>query len=112
MSGTLPALSTEDRARYLKQAADARARRSEVLRRLGTGDLAWQEVLEETSHTGCDPILGRIRVKNFLQSLPNIGEARAQNIMEQVGCGENRRLRGLGCCQREQMSGLLEGLVR
>ena len=45
-------------------------------------------------------MIGKIRVKELLKSMPGVGKARALQLMEEHGIAEGRRVRGLGASQR------------
>ena len=40
--------------------------------------------------------MGKIKVGQFIQSLPGYGKAKAEKLMAEIGIPENRRLAGLG----------------
>jgi ribosomal protein S13 len=54
------------------------------------------EVLEDGK---VDPVIGKMKVTELLESMPGVGRVRAKAIMEEVGIAESRRVRGLGANQ-------------
>jgi hypothetical protein len=46
-----------------------------------------------------DDVIGKIKVKALLESMPGVGKVRAGQIMERLQIAETRRLRGLGTNQ-------------
>ena len=99
----LPQMTEEQRKAALEKAAETRRKRSEVREQLKSGKLTAKQALAKRS----DPIIGKIKVTQFIQSFPGYGKAKAVKIMEEIGIPENRRLAGLGDNQVEK---LLEAL--
>ena len=99
----LPQMTEEQRKAALEKAAQTRRARSEVREQLKAGKLSAKEALERRD----DPIVGKIKVTQFIQSFPGYGKAKATKIMEEIGIPENRRLAGLG---DNQVAKLLESL--
>ena len=99
----LPQMTEEQRKAALEKAAETRRKRSEVREQLKSGKLTAKKALAKRS----DPIVGKIKVTQFIQSFPGYGKAKAVKIMEEIGIPENRRLAGLGDNQVEK---LLEAL--
>ena len=99
----LPQMTEEQRKEALAKAAETRRKRSEVREKLKTGKLTAKKALAKRS----DPIIGKIKVSQFIQSFPGFGKAKAAKIMEEIGIPENRRLAGLG---DNQVAKLLEAL--
>jgi hypothetical protein len=54
-----------------------------------------------------DELIGMMQVSDLLACLPGVGQAGAAYIMEQLGIGSSRRVRGLGQNQREALMGEL-----
>ena len=50
-----------------------------------------------------DPLVSKMKVKEFLQAIPGIGGAKADKIMHDVDIPGNRRLGGLGIRQAEAL---------
>ncbi|MBS3910148.1 MAG: integration host factor [Actinobacteria bacterium] len=93
----LPKLTEEQRQDALKKAAEARQKRAELRKQLKNGDVNVKEIISKTD----DPIVSRMKVSSLLESLPGIGKARAQKIMQEAGISPTRRIQGLGSKQRE-----------
>ena len=93
----LPKLTEEQRQEALKKAADARQKRAELRKQLKTGDVSVKDIIGKTD----DPIVSRMKVSSLLESLPGIGKARAQKIMQDAGISPTRRVQGLGSKQKE-----------
>lgn len=50
-----------------------------------------------------DPAVARLRVVTLLESLPGIGETKAQDILTKCQIAQSRRVRGLGVNQRDAL---------
>lgn len=92
----LPPLTPEQRAAALEKAAAARRERAAVKNRLKYSSGSLAEVLEDGK---TDPVIGKMKVTELLESMPGVGRVRARGIMEEVGIAESRRVRGLGANQ-------------
>ncbi|MGI8870645.1 MAG: integration host factor, actinobacterial type [Mycobacteriales bacterium] len=99
---SLPPLTADQRAAALHAAAAARRTRAEVKERLKRGGASLTDVLDAAES---DPILGKLRVAELIESMPGVGKARAEQIMRRLAISPSRRLRGLGCKQREALLG-------
>lgn len=64
------------------------------------GDLTLSTLLERAS---TDPLVGKIRVLNALESLPGFGRVKARALMDQIGIKDTRRLQGLGDRQKAEL---------
>ena len=95
----LPNLSDAERRAALKKAAEARQARAELKRRLKGGKVSLREVLSKSD----DPIVGRMKVGNLLESLPGVGKARASKKMKDLDISPTRRVQGLGSNQRQNL---------
>jgi hypothetical protein len=102
----LPPLTPEQRAAALEKAAAARRERAAVKNRLKYSSGSLAQVLEDGK---TDPVVGKMKVTELLESLPGVGRVRARAIMEEVGIAESRRVRGLGT---NQVAALLERFER
>lgn len=96
----LPQLSPEEREAALAKAAIARQKRAELKRDIKDRVLSLSQVLEMAYE---DPIVAKLRVSALLASLPGIGTAKSQKIMEEIGISPSRRVGGLGPHQREAL---------
>lgn len=103
----LPTLTSEQRENALAKAAAARKLRSEFKKQVSTGDLAPKQALH---YALSDDVLTKTRVFDFLCALPGIGSVKARSHMEKMRIAENRRLRGLGLRQKEELEQLLSGI--
>jgi ribosomal protein S13 len=50
-----------------------------------------------------DEIVGKMRVKYLLESLPQVGKITAAKIMNEIGIDEVRRIQGLGSRQKADL---------
>jgi len=101
---TVPVLTEQERSNALKKAQEARSKRTELRKRLKTGEVGLSHILCETENE----TMTRMRVKYLLESLPHVGKATAKKMMEDIGIDEARRVQGLGTRQR---AALLEALA-
>ena len=95
----LPNLSDAERRAALKKAAEARQARAELKRKLKSGKVTLKELLNKSD----DPIVGRMKVGNLLESLPGVGKARATKKMNELDISPTRRVQGLGANQRQNL---------
>ena len=95
----LPPLSDAERRAALDKAAAARKARAELRGQIKNGEVSIQEVLNRAD----DPIVGRMRVSMFIESLPGYGKAKAARLMEELDISPSRRIKGLGTRQREEL---------
>ena len=96
----LPPMSDEQRAQALEKAAAARRQRAEIKALLKTGSLTLAEVLDQAE---VDDIVASTKVYPLLASMPRMGKIKAIRLMEELGIPENRKIRGLGPRQRENL---------
>lgn len=101
----LPDLDPEQRRAALAKAAEVRQIRSQVKQMLKSGEVTVSEVLARARTA--EP-LGKMRVSELIEALPNIGRVRARRLMEQLDIAPTRRLRGLGPRQVEALLAALE----
>ena len=99
-SNTLPPMSDEQRADALAKAGAARRQRAEMKALLKTGSLTLAEVFAQADH---DDVVAGTKVYPLLASLPHMGKSKAQRLMEDLGIAENRKIRGLGRRQRDDL---------
>ena len=99
----LPKMTDEQRANALEKAKETRRKRAEVRAKIKAGKLTAKKALAKRD----DPIIGKIKVSQFIQSFPGFGKAKAEKIMAEIGIAENRRLSGLG---DKQVAALIEAL--
>ena len=96
-------MTEEQRQAALEKAKETRRARAEVREQLKTGKLSAKDALGRRE----DPIVGKIKVSQFIQSFPGFGKAKAEKLMEEIGIAENRRLSGLG---EKQVDALVKAL--
>ncbi len=96
----LPPMTADQRAAALAKAADARRTRAEIKALLKTGSLTLAEVFERADQ---DDIVAGTKVFPLLASMPHMGKIKAKRLMEELGIAENRKIRGLGSRQRENL---------
>ncbi len=94
-----PTMTDEQRAAALEKARVVRAARSEITTKLSTSIMSPGEVLDMAD----DPIVGRMKVKSFLNALPGYGKVKTERLMEELGIPETRRIQGLGSKQMENL---------
>ncbi len=97
---TPPSLTPEARQAALDKAGHARRVRAELKVRLQTGALSFVDLLVEAQS---DQIVASTKVLTILESLPGVGKVTARRTMAAVGIAANRRVRGLGNKQKEQL---------
>lgn len=99
----VPKISAEDRQKALEKAQKVRKERAAMREEMKAGKMLIRDVIDRKE----EDIVGGMRVKYVLESLPGIGKIRAKEIMEQIGIDENRKIKGLGA---RQVAALLERL--
>ena len=95
-----PQLTPEQRAAALAKAAAARRERAELKQLLKDGNVSLDELMERID---TDAVVGGMKVKAVLISMPGLGKVKSYRLMEELGIAENRRMRGLGAKQREAL---------
>ena len=98
-----PTMTPEQRQAALEKARIVRTQRSELTKKIQMGVKSPVDVLNDVS----DPIVGRMKVKSFINAVPGYGKVKAEKLMAELGIQESRRLQGLGS---RQMQGLKEAL--
>ena len=86
-----PTMTPEQRAAALEKARVVRAKRSEITNKLAMDD----------------PIIGRMKVKAFVNALPGFGKVKTEKLMEELGIPAERRLQGLGSNQMAALKAAL-----
>jgi hypothetical protein len=74
--------------------------RAEIKALLKTGSLTLAEVFEQAE---VDDIVAGTKVYPLLASLPRMGKIKAIRLTDELGIPENRKIRGLGSRQRENL---------
>ena len=98
-----PTMTPEQRAATLEKARVVRAKRSEITKKLSMGALTPKKALDMVD----DPVVGRMKVKSFINAIPGYGKVKTEKTMEELGIPADRRLQGLGS---NQMRNLIEKL--
>ena len=98
-----PTMTPEQRAAALEKARVVRAKRSEITKKLSMGALTPKKALGMVD----DPVVGRMKVKSFINAIPGYGKVKTEKTMEELGIPADRRLQGLGS---NQMRNLIEKL--
>lgn len=99
-----PTMTPEQRAAALKKAREVRAKRSEVTKKLSMGIMSAADALKKVE----DPIIGRMKVKSFVNALPGYGKVKTEKLLEELGIQETRRIKGLGSRQMEKLKEALK----
>lgn len=99
-----PKMTAEQRAAALEKARIVRAKRSEITTKLSAQIMSPAEALAMVG----DPVVGRMKVKSFLNALPGYGKVKSEKLMEELGIPESRRLQGLGKNQMENLKKALD----
>ncbi|MET8213458.1 integration host factor, actinobacterial type [Streptomyces sp. NPDC005373] len=94
----LPALTPSQRVEVLQKAKAVRKERGDLMAALKAGTLPLTDLLARE-----DAVVGKIRVRRVLESLPCIGAVRAGQLLADLGISETRRVLGLGSGQRARL---------
>lgn len=93
--------TTDDRRREaLAKANAARTARARMRARVKSGKLDPAWLLD---HRKDDEVVARMPVRQFLCSLPHVGTRTADEMMQELGIPEDRRMRGLGSNQERAL---------
>jgi len=98
--GSPPQLTHEQRQDALLKAAASRKRRAEVKVKIKNGEFSIDTILEIAK---TDDAVGKMRVKELLESLSGVGKVRALSLMERLNISPTRRIQGLGRLQVKQL---------
>lgn len=99
-----PTMTPEQRAAALEKAREVRAKRSEITKKLSMGIMSADDALKKAD----DPIIGRMKVKSFVNALPGFGKVKTEKLLEELGIPETRRIQGLGSRQMENLKEALK----
>lgn len=99
-----PTQTPEQRKAALEKARIVRAKRSELTTKLSIGAMKPEDALKKVD----DPIVGRMKVKSFINALPGYGKVKTEKLMDELGIPETRRLQGLGSKQMEALKAALK----
>ncbi|MFE3117169.1 integration host factor, actinobacterial type [Streptomyces niveus] len=94
----LPPLTLSQRAAALEKALAVRQERADLMAALKSGDLTLPTLLARE-----DDVVGKLRVRRLLESLPGIGTIRAGQLLTDLEISEKRRVQGLGTKQRARL---------
>jgi len=97
---TPPQLTAEQRVAALAKASASRKRRAEVKNQIKNGELSIDDVL---SLSVTDEAIGKMRVKELLESLAGVGKIRVISLMERLNISPTRRIQGLGRHQLKEL---------
>lgn len=92
-----------DRVAASRAAVDARRKRADVKNRIASGAVSALTVLED-AFADPDGVAGRMRVTDFLLSVPAIGRTKLTRILEDLKISPAKRLGGLGPNQRTRIT--------
>ena len=95
-----PQLTAEQREAALHKAGISRKRRAEVKAQIKNGELTIDDVLKISES---DEAIGKMRVKELLESLSGVGKVRVVSLMERLNISPTRRIQGLGKHQIRQL---------
>ena len=86
----------------LEKAAAVRRERKALLDLVREGSVTFEQA-------SADPRYWRIPVVRLLIAIPGVGKAKATQLMAEAGISPTRRVKGLGCRQREHIIAHLPG---
>lgn len=95
-----PQLTAEQREAALLKAGISRKRRAEVKVQIKNGELSIDDVLNLADS---DEAIGKMRVKELLESLSGVGKVRVVSLMERLKISPTRRIQGLGKHQIKEL---------
>jgi guanylate kinase len=98
--GLPPQLTAEQRQAALEKAAQSRKRRAEVKAHIKDGTLTIDQVITLAQ---TDEAVGKMRVKELLESLSGVGKVRVVSLMERLNISPTRRIQGLGKHQIKEL---------
>ena len=101
--GAPPNLTTQERRDALKAAVAARRSRAAFKEEIKVGKKSWRDAFSAQ-----DESIKKMRVRELIESLPGVGEVRAQNILEKAGISPTRRVGGVGRSQYEKLLELMK----
>ena len=107
---TRPSPPDVDRVAASRAAVAARRARATVKSAIAAGSRSPLDVLRE-AFEGPEGVEGRLRVTEFLTSIPAIGQTKSARIMEDLEISPSKRLGGLGRLQRRRLREFLADWV-
>ncbi|MBO1902850.1 guanylate kinase [Leucobacter weissii] len=90
-----------DRVAANRAAVAARRSRAELKQRLRSGELSPLRAIEDSRDA--DSAAASLRVPEFLQTFPSVGEVKSLRILEELAISPRKRLGGLGSKQRARL---------
>ncbi len=96
---SIPKLTAEQRAEALQKAQQMRTERMILRQELKTGRRSLAQLFERAG----EEMVGKMRVKYLLESMPQVGKVTAAKLMEEIGIDESRRVQGLGNRQKADL---------
>lgn len=103
MNNQPPPLTDQQRADALAKATESRRKVADFKKSLAKLDRNQTDLFGIIVKAQQDETLSKIKVLKFLEALPGVGKVRARDIMDHIGIAENRRMKGLGAQQREEL---------
>lgn len=101
-STTKPPIPDVDRVAASRAAVAARRARAAVKARVASGERSPLDVLR-AAYENSEGVEGRLRVTEFLTSIPAIGETKMRRILTDLAISPVKRLGGLGRTQRRRL---------
>jgi guanylate kinase len=98
--GAPPHLTPEQRIAALAKASVSRKRRADIKSQIKSGQIGIDHVL---SLATTDEAIGKMRVKELLESLSGVGKVRVVSLMERLNISPTRRIQGLGRHQLKEL---------
>lgn len=96
---SIPKLTAEQRAEALQKAQQMRTERMILRQELKTGRMSLAQLFERAG----EEMVGKMRVKYLLESMPQVGKVTAAKLMKEIGIDESRRVQGLGNRQKADL---------
>lgn len=100
-TATRRAMPEVDRQAANRAAIEARQARASIKQRLRSGELSPLKALSNAHDD--QSAEARLRVTEFLQTFPAVGEIKAARLLEELQISPRKRLGGLGVHQRERL---------
>ena len=96
---SIPKLTAEQRTEALQKAQQMRTERMILRQELKTGRMSLAQLFERAG----EEMVGKMRVKYLLESMPQVGKVTDAKLMEEIGIDESRRVQGLGNRQKADL---------
>ncbi len=97
---SVPERSDAQRALALEAALAARRERARLRAGLKARTISATDILQNAD---ANPLWASLRVLWLLESLPGVGEVRAEKLLVALNIAPSRRIRGLGSRQRAEL---------